>query len=122
MNFEKILLVLWTNYVTKPNNPNQLPLYQVKITILTTYFRHHQYNRRSMPLYRAKETNLKSLKLFMENIEEELFDTAAVRNVWPNVLRGEIEAVEDIRLWNNQTVCVEDKGSCFVILGNNYDE
>ena len=58
----------------------------------------------------------------MENIEEELFDTAAVRNVWPNVLRGEIEAVEDIRLWHNQTVCVEDKGSCFVILGNNYDE
>ena len=25
MNFEKILLVLWTNYVTKLNNPNQIP-------------------------------------------------------------------------------------------------
>ena len=72
MSFEKILR---TDYVTKPNNPNQLPSNQVKVkvTILTTHFHYHQYD--------TKETNIKDLELFIENIEKYIFDTAAVKNV-----------------------------------------
>ena len=74
---------------------------------------------RYTPLYRAKETNIKSLELFIENIEKDIFDTAAVRNVRPNILKEEKEALKEIRSWNNQTVRVRDKGSRFAILENN---
>ena len=74
---------------------------------------------RYTPLYRAKETNIKSLELFIENIEKDIFDTAAVRNVRPNISKGEKEALKEMKSWNNQTVRVQDKGSCFVILDNN---
>ena len=77
-----------------------------------------QYARYT-PLYRAKETNIKSLELFIENIEKDIFDTTAVRNVRPNISKGEKEALKEIKSWNNQTVRVQDKGSHFVILGNN---
>ena len=73
---------------------------------------------RYTPLYRAKETNIKSLELFIENIEKDIFDTAAVRNVRPNILKEEKEPLKEIRLWNNQTVRVPDKSSRFVILHN----
>ena len=77
--------------------------------------RHARYT----PLYRAKETNINSLELFIENIEKDIFDTAAVRNVRPNISKEEKEALKEIRSWNNQTVRVQDKGSRFVILDNN---
>ena len=92
---------------------------KVTITILTTHFHHHQYNTLDTRLYRAKETNIKSLELFIENIEKDIFDTAAVRNVRPNISKEEKEALKEIRSWNNQTVRVQDKGSPFAILDNN---
>ena len=70
-------------------------------------------------LYRAKETNMRSLGLFTENIEKDIFDTATVRNVRPNISKEEKETLKEIRSWNNQTVRVQDKGSRFVILDNN---
>ena len=70
-------------------------------------------------LYRARETNIKRLEVFIENIGSDIFDTAAVRNVRPIILKEEIEPLKEIRLWNNQTVHVQDKGSRFVILDNN---
>ena len=70
-------------------------------------------------LYRARETNIKRLEVFIENIGSDIFDTAAVRNVRPIILKEEIEPLKEIRLWNNQTVHVQDKGSRFVILENN---
>ena len=69
--------------------------------------------------YRPKETNIKSLELFIENIETDVFKTAAVRNFRPNISKEEKEALKEIRSWNNQTVRVQDKGSHFVILENN---
>ena len=74
---------------------------------------------RYTPLYRAKETNIKSLELFIESIEKDTFDTAAVRNVRPNLSKEEKEALKEVRSCNNQTVRVQDKGSRFAILGNN---
>ena len=59
------------------------------------------------------------MELFIENKEKYIFDTAAVRNVRPNILKEEKEALKEIRSWNNQTVRVQDKGSRFVILDNN---
>ena len=59
------------------------------------------------------------MELFIENIEKDIFDTAAVRNVRPNILKEEKEALKEIRSWNNQTVRVQDKGSCFAILDKN---
>ena len=78
---------------------------------------------RYTPLYRAKETNIRSLVLFTENLEKDIFDTATVRNVRPNISKEEKEALKEIRSWNNQTVRVQDKGSRFFILDNNdYEE
>ena len=57
--------------------------------------------------------------LLIENIEKYIFDTAAVRNVQPNILKEETEALKEITSWNNQTVRVQDKGSRFVSLDNN---
>ena len=59
------------------------------------------------------------MELFIENKEKYIFDTAAVRNVRPNILKEEKEALKEIRSWNNQTVRAQDKGSHFVILDNN---
>ena len=74
---------------------------------------------RYTPLYRAKETNIISLELFIENIEKDIFDAAAKRNFRPNISEEDKEALKEIRWWNNQTVQVQDKGSRFVILDNN---
>ena len=49
---------------------------------------------RYTPLCRAKETNIKSLELFIENIEKDIFDTAAVRNAQLNISREEKEALK----------------------------
>ena len=59
------------------------------------------------------------MELFIENIEKDTFDTAAVKNVRPNISKEEKEALKEIRLRNNQIVRVQDKGSRFVILDNN---
>ena len=52
-----------------------------------------------MSLYRAKETNIKILELFIEKIEKDnIFDTAAERNVLPNIFKEKKEALTKIRL------------------------
>ena len=59
------------------------------------------------------------MELFIKNIEKDIFDTAAEKNVQANISKEEKEALKEIRQWNNQTVRVQDKDSCFVILDNN---
>ena len=39
-------------------------------------------------------------------IEKDIFDTAAVRKVRPNISKKEKEALKEIRSWNIQTVRV----------------
>ena len=55
--------------------------------------RHARYT----PLYTAKETNINSLELFIENIEKYILDTAAVRILPPNMSKEEKEALKEIR-------------------------
>ena len=62
------------------------------------------------------------MELFIENIEKDIFDTVAVRNVRPNISKGEKKALKEIKSWNNQTVHIQDKSSRFVILDNSYYE
>ena len=45
---------------------------------------------------------MKSLELFIEKIEKDIFDTAAVGNVRLNISKEEKEALKEIRSWNNQ--------------------
>ena len=59
------------------------------------------------------------MELFIKNIEKDIFDTAAVKNVRPNISKEQKEALKEIRSWNNQTVRVQDKVSRFVILDSN---
>ena len=59
------------------------------------------------------------MDLFIENIEKDIFDTAAARNVQPNISKVEKEALKEIKSWNNQTVRVQDKDSHFIILDKN---
>ena len=56
------------------------------------------------------------MELFIENIVKN--DTAAVRNVGPNILKEEKEPLKEIRLWNKKTVRIPDKSYCFFILDN----
>ena len=58
------------------------------------------------------------MELFIEKIQKDIFDTAAVRNVRPNISKEEKEASWN-RSWNNQTVRVQDKGSHFAMVDNN---
>ena len=52
MNFEKISLLLGTNYVIKPNNHNKLPSSQVKLQVtIRAYFHHRQYDQQDIQLY-----------------------------------------------------------------------
>ena len=59
-------------------------------------------------LSRAKETNIKSLELFIEKIEKDILDTAPVRNSRPNISKKGKEVLKEIRSWNKQTVRVQD--------------
>ena len=63
------------------------------------------------------------MELFIENIEKDRFDTAAVRNVRPSISKEKKEALKEISSWNNQTVRVQGKVSRFAILDNsNYEQ
>ena len=42
-------------------------------------------HKRYTPLHRTKETNIKSSELFFKNIEKDVFDIPAVKNVQPNI-------------------------------------
>ena len=55
----------------------------------------------------------------MENIEKDIFDTAAVRNVRPSISKEKKEALKEISSQNNQIVRVQGKVSRFTILDNN---
>ena len=55
----------------------------------------------------------------IENIEKDIFDAAAVRNVRPSISKEKKEALKEISSWNNQTVRVQGKVSRFAILDNN---
>ena len=53
---------------------------KVTITLLTTHFHRHQYDTQDTRLYIELKNEHQSLKLFIENIEKDIFEIAVVRN------------------------------------------
>ena len=70
------------------------------------------------PLYRSKETNNKSLEMFIDKIEKDLFNPENVEKVRHNLIKDEKAALKDIRNWDKNLVRVQDKRSRFVVLDN----
>ena len=70
------------------------------------------------PLYRSKETDNKSLEMFIEKIEKDLFNPENVKKVRHNLSKDEKAALKDIRYWDKNVASVQDKGSRFVVLEN----
>ena len=95
---------LWHQISNKDENNNLLPP-----PIKTNKF---------TPLYRSKETDSKSLEMFIEKIEKNLFNPENVKKVHHNLSKDEKAALKDIRYWDKNVVRVQDKGSRFVVLDN----
>ena len=74
------------------NEPNESTSNNITSSFSSTAIQHARYTS----LYRAKETNIKSLELLVEKIEKDIFYTAAVRNVQPNLSKEEKEALKEI--------------------------
>ena len=70
------------------------------------------------PLYRSKETDSKSVEIFIEKIEKYLFNPENVKKVRHNLSKDEKAALKDIRNWDKNVVRVRGKGSRFVVLDN----
>ena len=69
-------------------------------------------------LYHSKETKCKSLKLF-EAMENDLFKPSNIRKPRKNLNKNENLALKEIKSWDDKVICVQDKGSRFVVLSNN---
>ena len=70
------------------------------------------------PLYRSNETDNKNLENFIAKIEKDLFNPENVKKVRHNLSKDEKAALKDIRNWDKNVVTVQDKGSRFLVLGN----
>ena len=71
---------------------------------------------RFAPLNRLKETYNKSLEIFIEKIEKDLFNFENVKKVRHNLSKDKKATLKDIRNWDKNVV--QDKGSRFVLLDN----
>ena len=75
-------------------------------------------DKRYGPLYNSKPTNNRSLELFIDNIEKDLFNPTPLVSARPNISKREQNALKEIKSWKDQTIRIQDKGSRFVILEN----
>ena len=69
-------------------------------------------------LYRSKETKCQSLELFIEAMENDLFNTSYIQKPRNNLNKNEKLALKVIKSWDDKVICVQDKGSRFVVLSN----
>ena len=66
--------------------------------------------------FRVKETSVKALETFLENVERDLLNTDNLHNVHDNLNAAERIALKEIKNWEDKVVRVQDKGSRFVIM------
>ena len=69
-------------------------------------------------LYCLKETKCKSLELFIEAMENDLFNPRNIRKPRNNLNKNEKLALKEIKSWDDKVIRVQDKGSRFVVLSN----
>ena len=65
-----------------------------------------------------KETDNKSLEIFIQKIKKDLFNPENVKKVCHNLSKDEKAALKDIRNLDENVVRVQDKRSRFVVLDN----
>ena len=75
-------------------------------------------DKRYGPLYNSKPTNNRSLELFIDNIEKNLFNPTSLVLTWPNISKRKQNALKEIKSGKDQIIRVQDKVSRFVILEN----
>ena len=79
---------------------------------------HPRQDKRYGPLYNSKPANNRSLELFIDNTEKDLFNPTSLVFTRPNISKREQYALKEIKSWKDQTIRIQDKGSRFVILEN----
>ena len=67
----------------------------------------------------SKEPKCKSLELFIEAMENDLFNPINIRKPRNNLNKNEKLALKEIKSWDDKVIRVQDKGSRFVVLSNN---
>ena len=70
-------------------------------------------------LFCSKETKCKSLELFIEVMENDLFNTSNIRKPRNNLKKNEKLALKEIKSWDDKVIRIQDKGSRFAVLSNN---
>ena len=70
-------------------------------------------------LFSLKETKCKSLELFIEAMENDLFNPTNIRKPKNNLNNNEKIALKEIKSWGDKVIRVQDKGSRSVVLSNN---
>ena len=75
----------------------------------------HRQDKHYGPLYNSRPTNNRSLELFIDDTEKDLFNPTLLVLTRPNISKREHNELKEIRSWNDQTVRVQDKGSRLVI-------
>ena len=73
-------------------------------------------------LYNSKPTNNRSLELFIDNIEKDLFNPTSLVLTRSKISKREQNTLKVIKSWKDQIIRVQAKGSRFVILENRYYE
>ena len=68
--------------------------------------------------FRLKPTAIHSLEGFIESLEKDIFRPTNYNKIFSNITKEERTALKEITNWENKCVRVQDKGSRFVIIGN----
>ena len=69
-------------------------------------------------LYRSKQTKCKSLELFIEAMEKDLFNPSNIQKHRNNLNENEKLSLKEIKYWDHNGIRVQDKDSRFVVLSN----
>ena len=73
-------------------------------------------------LFCSKETKCKGMELFIEAMENELFNPNNIQKLRKNLNKNEKLDLKEITSWDHKVISVQDKGFRFVILSNHdYD-
>ena len=70
-------------------------------------------------LFCSKETKCKSLELFIEETENDLFNPSNIRKPRDNLNKNEKLALKDRKSWYNKVIRIQEKGSRFMVLSSN---
>ena len=107
-------------YKTKQSQSTSVEPSESTSNNITSSFHYHQYDIQDKRLdIELKKRTSKVWNCLLKRLRKIYLTQAPVRNVRPNKLKDEKEAIEKIRSWNIEIVHAQDKASCFFMLDNN---